>query len=76
VKASLPVEALSGWVRISLPKLQTLCPLVPYWLSCRSVLAAFWSLVESASTMVLFMLMLWIPSVWVRLSPQMLRLQL
>jgi hypothetical protein len=54
VKASLPVEALSGWVRISLPKLQTLCPLVPYWLSCRSVLAAFWSLVESASTMVLF----------------------
>jgi hypothetical protein len=29
-----------------------------------------WALMEYASTMVLFLLMIWIPSVWVRLSPQ------
>jgi hypothetical protein len=39
VKASLPVEALSGWVRFS-PQSTDCTPPVPYWLFCRSVLAA------------------------------------
>ena len=36
---------LAGWG--SLPKFQTLCPLVPYWLSCKSVLAALLGLLWS-----------------------------
>ena len=72
MKASLPAKALSGWVRIS-PQSTDYMPLALgpstdlFWLPFS------WALMETAPTM-LSLLMLWIPSVWVRLSPQLLGL--
>jgi hypothetical protein len=68
VKASLSAEALSGWVRV-LPKVQTIRPLFSFGHSAYLFWLLFsWALVETAPTM-LSLLMPWIPSVWVRLSP-------
>jgi hypothetical protein len=73
VKASLPTEALSGWVRVS-PQIIDYTPLVLSWSLCRFVLAAlFLGSCGTALTM-LSLLMLWISSVWVRLAPQLLGL--
>jgi len=80
VAVQLLAGALSVWVRFS-PHVQTVRPLALYCVilgllqvcfGCHRVLS--WALVASVSTLFSSLLLLWIPTTWVRLSPHMLGL--